>query len=316
MERRRFIICLIIAPASGLLAACGSDAAGDRFPTPDTASAEPPTTDAPPPTETVPSIEAPAATEAPPVDEESTPPVTAEPVLTYTTPGGFTTQEFAFQNPPIVLITADGTMLTGAVTTAVFPGPLVPQHQTQTVSADGIEALRAAADAAGLLVEVDYSSEEALLIADAPTSVLAITVDGTTYTHEANALGIGGGPGAEGTESTPERQALLDFLTSLQSDPASIVGAENLGEPTDYTPTAYQLIGVPMDDLSGFDPAPTVEPWPAESGVALSDAGECVEVSADAVGDLLDSATQLTFFSENDVTYQVAARPAYPGRSC
>lgn len=315
MERRRFIISLIIAPALGLLAACGSDAAGDRLPTPDTASAEPPTTDAPPPTETVPSTEAPAETAEPPVDEESTPPATAEPVLTYTTPGGFTTQEFAFQNPPIVLITADGTMLTGAVTTAVFPGPLVPQHQTQTVSADGIEALRAAADAAGLLAEVDYGSEEALLIADAPTSVLAITVDGTTYTHEADALGIGGGPGAEGTESTPERQALLEFLTQLEADPASIVGAANLGAPTPYQPTAYHIVAGLEDGDLAADTA--IEPWPADTGIDLASTSECTEIPRDAVGDLFDDAEQFTYFEQGrEEIYYVTVRPAYPGRSC
>lgn len=313
MERRQFITSLIAIPTLGLLAACGSDGGGDTLSTSDTTPAVSPSTEVTPSTDAAPSTEAPPATEASPVDDA---PAAAEPVLSYTTPGGFTTREFAFQNPPIVLVASDGTMITGAVTPAVFPGPLLPRHQTQTVSSDGIEELLAAADAAGLLAEVDYSSDEALLIADAPTSRLVIIVDGTTYTHAAEALGVGGGPGSGGTESTEARQSLLDFLTALQSDPASIIGAENLGEPADYMASAYQLLADPVDDLSGFEPAPTIEPWPTDAGVELASAGSCVEVPREAIGDLLESATQLTFFSENDVTYQVAARPAYPGRTC
>jgi hypothetical protein len=76
------------------------------------------------------------------------------------------------------------------------------------------------------------------------------------------------------------------------------------------------LIASPVENLSGFDPAPTIEPWPAESGVELATATDCVEADSAAVGDLLNAASQLTFFSENGVTYQVTARPAYPGRSC
>lgn len=301
MERRKFIIAMAVVPALGLLGACGSGAAGDSLQTSDTAAEEPPPTTATPSTE-----------------PDSTPPETdvPDPVLSFTNPGGFTTREYAFQDPPTVLLAADGTMIGPSVTPAVFPGPLLPQHLTQTVSPAGIEALLAAAASAGLLADVDYPSDDVLLIADAPTAMLTISADGTTYTHEAYALGIGGGPGAGGTESTPERQALLDFLTALQVDPASIIGAENLGAPTEYEPAAIQLIALPMDDLSGFDPAPTLQPWPAESGIELATATDCVEADGAAILDLIQAATQLTFFTENGETYQVTPRPAYPGRSC
>ena len=307
MERRNFIIALASMTALGLLAACGSDAAGDSLQTSNTTPDAPLETTAAPPTEPV---------AAPPDTDVLEAPLSDDPVLSYTTPGGFTTREYAFQNPPTLLLTQDGTLIGPAATSDVFPGPLLPQHQAQTVSPEGIEAMLAAAEAAGLLADVDYESDGVLLIADAPTSLLTITADGTTYTHEAYALGVGGGLGAGGTESTPERQALLDFLTAIQVDPASIIGAENLGALTDYEPAAIQLVAVPTDDLSAFDPAPSVQPWPVESGIELSTATDCVEVDSAAVVDLLDAATQLTFFSENGVTYQVTTRPAYPDRSC
>jgi hypothetical protein len=306
MERRNFIAALVAVPVIGLLAACGSDDATDSLQTSDTTAEESPADTAAPSTQPA---AAPSETEVPAV-------LSDEPVLSYTTPGGFTTREFAFQNPPTVLLTRDGTLIEAAVPPAIFPGPLLPQHQAQTVSPVGIDALLASAESVGLLADVDYTSEDGLLIADAPTATLTISADGTTYTHEAYALGVGGGPGEGGTESTPQRQALLDFLTALRVDPASIIGVDNLSAPIDYEPVSIQLIAMPVNDLSGFDPAPTVQPWPAESSIELATATDCVEADSAVVVDLLDAATQLTFFSENDVTYQVTARPAYPGRSC
>ncbi len=307
MERRNFIAAALAVPVMGLLAACGSESTGDSLQTSDTTvdtAAETPAVETTPP-----------ETEPPATVVEAAP-LSGDLVLSYTLPGGFTTREFAFQNPPVALITADGTLLSGALTPAIFPGPLLPQHQAQTVSPEGIDALLEAADAAGLLADVDYSTDDELLIADAPTATLTIVADGATYTHEAYALGVGGGPGTGGSESTPERQALLDFLNALQSDPASIMGAENLGASAEYVPGAYQLTASPIDDLSAFDPAPTVTPWPADTGIELSSATDCVEIAREAVGDLFDAATQLTFFAEGDLTYQVTARPAYPGTSC
>ena len=73
-----------------------------------------------------------------------------------------------------------------------------------------------------------------------------------------------------------------------------------------------------VDDPYSFggDIAPTVVEWPADSGVVLAEAGECVVVPAEAVGDLFVDADQLTLFSENDVVYQVIAVQQLPHRSC
>ncbi len=307
MHRRNFIAQIAAVPALGLLAACGSDSGGDSLQTSDTIGEPTPDVTAAPPTEPV---------ETPPTSEDASETASTEPVLSYTMPGGFTTREFAFQNPPTALITQDGTLIEPALTTAIYPGPLLPQHQTQTVSPEGIEALLSAADASGLLREVDYTTDDELLIADASTATLTIRANGVTYTHEAYALGLGGGPGTAATESTPERQALLDFLTALTSDPGSLVGADNLAPQGSYEPDAYHVIAAPIEGLSGFEPEPTVVEWPLDSGVDLATATECVEVQREAIGDLFTEATQLTFFEQDGVTYQVTPRPAYPGRTC
>jgi len=309
MQRRHLIAAFVAVPALGLLAACGSDATGDSLQTSDTTAGTP--------VESLPATTATPATdpaEAPPEPDATVEAASGDVVLSYTTPGGFTTREFAFQQPPIALLTADGTLIGPAIAVDGAAPPLVQRHQVQTVSPAGVEALLAAAESAGLFADVDYASDDSLLIADAPNSVLTITADGTTYTHEAYALGIGGGPGEGASESTPERQALLDFLMALQSDPASIIGAENLGAPTDYEPTAYQIEA--RGEGGDLEVDTVIETWPADSGVDLESAQACVEVPRSDVGDLFENAEQFTYFEQDGEIYDVTVRPAYPGSSC
>ena len=79
----------------------------------------------------------------------------------------------------------------------------------------------------------------------------------------------------------------------------------------------YLMRATPVDLRTvATDLPPTVVDWPADASVRLADATECAELPA-AEGDaLFADATQLTFFAEDGVTYQVAATPAVPGRSC
>ncbi len=79
------------------------------------------------------------------------------------------------------------------------------------------------------------------------TSTVIISANGETWTHEAYALTLGAGAGT----STPERQALLDFITQL-TDLSTLVGAENLGETTLFEPTEYAIQAVPVEDLSVY----------------------------------------------------------------
>ncbi|MFK8022658.1 MAG: hypothetical protein AB8G26_01735, partial [Ilumatobacter sp.] len=95
MQRRSFIGLLAAAPA--VLTACGSDGT------------------------TLPQAETPAESspETTPVADDDTDGSTTDPVadadldgdtvvLSLTAEGGFTTREFAFQNPPTLLVTDDG----------------------------------------------------------------------------------------------------------------------------------------------------------------------------------------------------------------
>jgi len=227
--------------------------------------------------------------------------------------GGFMPFELAFASAPSILVTADGELIRPAAVAEIYPGPLLPQHTTTPITDEGIDALLTFLFEEGMFADVDYELESDVLIADAATATLVITTADTEYRHEAYALDIGGGPG--GGDETEERAQLASVIDAL-FDPVAIVGEENLGEETMWVPDAYQLLAQPIADLSGYEIPPTVVDWPPSTGVVLADTQECTEVDRDAVGDLLEPATQLTFFSEGGQTYQVVARPAYPGRDC
>lgn len=302
VARRNFLGLLIVMPA-GLLAACGSsdEPADGGVSSP---------VELPEPTihGSVPSSEVPGTVL---VGDDM---ATVSAILTYTESGGFTTLARSFQDPPIVLVADDGTVLTPAPTTQEYPGALLPRHNIQTISRAGVEALLRAAGDAGLLADVTYQRNDG--IADAATATLTISTDQDTYVHEAYALGTGGAPGQGTSETDPRRQALIGFLTMLAGDLAGVVGAENLGEAEPYEPVGYQLIAQPITDLAGFETEPRIEPWPAGTGVALAEATDCVAVRREDLGDRFELADELTFFTENDVTYQVIPRPAYPSRDC
>jgi hypothetical protein len=269
--------------------------------------------------------DSPAADDSlPPVSDDSVPPMTEgyehpvgadDVVIEYAEVGGFTTRELTFQQTPNVLVAGDGRVFGPGAQIEIYPGPLLPAVQVQPVSEQGIQSMLAAADEAGLLRDVEY--EQPSNIADASTARVTINVNGETFVHEAYALGIGL-PGEGVEESTPERQALADFIAELNDLP-TVVGADELGEQTIFEPSQYGIEALVIDDLAAYgsdDIEPTVSEWPADASVRLADASSCTVMSADEVGELLLNANQLTFFTDADVTYQVLAKPILPGTDC
>jgi hypothetical protein len=55
---------------------------------------------------------------------------------------------------------------------------------------------------------------------------------------------------------------------------------------------------------------------PPHASVRLADATTCTVVPASEVGEALTAANQLTFFTDDAVTYQVLVRPILPGTDC
>jgi hypothetical protein len=287
---RRAFALVLAAPL--LLAACGDDdtQTGSPGPTPGDSTLPP---EAPPPTP------APSAYEHPTGSDDV--------VVWIGVEGGFVPVEVAFQHLPSLLVTGDGRAIQQGPQIAIYPGPLLPNLQQRTITEEGIQQLLGLADEHGLFQPGSYKGPEDT-IADAPYTVVRLTADGTTIEHRAYALGIDG-------DEEGDRARLAEFV-ALATDLAAAVGEDELGPEEPYESETYRIRATVVDDTSGFDIEPTVVDWPETASVRLTDATQCAVVPVDEVVDLFAEATQLTFFREDGVVYQVSAVPALPGDSC
>ena len=233
-----------------------------------------------------------------------------------TNEGGFVPAGFAFVNPPTALVSGDGRALSTGPVAAIFPGPLLPNILQRSISPEAVQQLLAEADELGLLADIVY--EDPTNIADAGTTIVAITVGGTTYRHAAYALGLE--PDGEATPTSGAGAAFVDAVSDL---PAT-VGDDELGPEEPFTSEQFMSQATPVDRdaIGGDDVEPTFVPWPADASVRLLDAFECVTVPTAEFGPLFADATTLTFFTEPDptdgseVVYSVTPVQQLPGRGC
>jgi hypothetical protein len=290
----RVLTALAVGSLALSLAACGDDSSSgspvDPVPTDPVA---PPTTTPPPPT----------TSPTPSADIEH--PVGAdEIVLRIGYEGGFEPIEHAFLNLPTLLVTGDGRLIVQGPQIEIYPGPLLPNMQVRTISEEGIQQLLDMAAERGLLTDREYTNPTN--IADAPDTVVVINANGETYEHRAYAL-------AEG-ESDELRQALAAFVSDA-TGPWLYEENPELGPEQPFEADAYLIRSFPDPILEGYEVEPTIVEWPADAP-ALAGATECLAVPAAQVGEVLDAANQLTFFTSGGTTYQIAAKPQLPGDGC
>ena len=222
--------------------------------------------------------------------------------------GGFVPPGVLFAATPTALVTGDGHLLSTGPTTMIFPGPLLPNVLTRSITPAAIQQLVAKADQLGLLADIVYSRNDQ--VADAPDTVVDITVGGRTYHHQVYALGLDVGT------ADPARQHLQEFV-DVMTNVEPTVGAGALGPEQPFAPAQYLIQAMPVDPATlDVDVEPTIVPWPADAPVRLADAAACAVLPADVAAPLFDDATTLTFFTEADVTYAVAAVQQLPGRTC
>jgi hypothetical protein len=275
----------------------GLSACGDDSPAP---VADPPDSTVPAPDSTIPD-----GTTAPGGQPIEHPTGADEVVVEIAYEGGFMPVEAIFTQLPTLLVTGDGQRFTQGPQIAIYPGPLLPNVQVAALGEDGVQQLLEIAAEHGLFTEREYASPDN--IADAPDTVVTIHANGETYVHRAYALGIESG--IDGTGDEGDRAELAAFVEAATSE------LDDGSDTVAFEPETYLLRATPVTDLSGFELEPTLVDWP-DVGISLADASDCLAVPADAVGDLLGAANQLTFFVVDDVTYQVAAKPLLAGDAC
>lgn len=267
------------------------------------------------------------------------------PVLQVVVGGGFVPMGYDFSRVPDLTVYADGRAITHGPQIEIWPPPALPNLLVTELSEEDVAALVESARDAGLLGELPEYGQPP--VADAPTTTVTVTVDGTTYVHAANALGIGDGAGLDGDglegdglegdglgeempgepamdglsdDSRAARVALAEFVAGAHE----LVGTAGTGDP--YEITAFGVFArpavettVPDDTLA--EPEPGVEPelerqvlaWPLD--VALAGASECVLVDgadAQTLRDSLLQANMATAFEQDGVRYDAFFRPLLP----
>lgn len=238
--------------------------------------------------------------------------------------GGFVTPETLLGRLPIIVVYADGRVVSQGPQIEIYPGPLMPNLQERTLSAAALDRLIELARDKDLLNTIHYDYPG---IADAPDTVLEINLDGKSYRVSAYALGEAGMESEDGNgldavtiEGRAALRAFIDVLTGIPA--ADFVDQEHPLTLTALRIYAGRAVIVPNSELPGEQPAID---WPLEN---LATAGEAVansplDVRCQVVeGDdlatalpLLQAANTLSTFRSEGALYSFTVRPLLPGES-
>ena len=237
--------------------------------------------------------------------------------------GGFIAPNSRRAQLPLVSVFADGRIMTGGMTPAIYPGALVPSVVFRSVGADGAAAILKSATDAGLAgSDATYPSAP---IPDAPTTVITVVHDGSRTVSRFDALDAG--PAQPSAGSGPAgriRVAAAALLAGLMGTDS--FGGTSAGAGT-YQPLGFQLFITPG---SPAEPAPSdmslARPpvaWPlatplATFGQADSLGGDGARVGVVVGADsatltpILNGATQITPFTSGGKQWTLVVRPLLP----
>ena len=251
--------------------------------------------------------------------------------------GGFVASETYLTATPSYQLTDDGTEISQGAQIAIYPPPALPSLQAATLTGAGIQAVLAAATAAGLTNGDQESANPD--ITDLPTQVITVMVDGRRATT--TAYGLEQLNPADTSELAAARDRIRAFLSVILT-PASLRPVGQVAEPeTFYAFSELQIVAVPADELpaaqeqgtlEGATPAAPVA-WPlatplSDFGIPLSEAaaggryagafaGARVDTiggpDLDAILPLAQQANQLTRWESDGSQWILLLRPLLPG---
>ncbi|MGH9224217.1 MAG: hypothetical protein ACRD2W_10660 [Acidimicrobiales bacterium] len=221
--------------------------------------------------------------------------------------GGFVPVDVALGAVPSVTVLGDGTVISQAPVTAIYPGPAMPPLQAVTVPASTVDGLIRTAQEQGLLGgDLDFGRPP---VADAPDTTVTIVAGGTTHRHSANALGITddvAGPGLS-AQQVKNRRALQAFVEATSALPPG----ERAWEPAEV---AVYVVGAYTPDPQLPQPP---QAWPLAAAPAATGIRSCTLVSGGDVTTLLGAlrkANARTPWVINGVQQSLAFRPVVPGQ--
>lgn len=214
-----------------------------------------------------------------------------------------------FGNLPVLVVTADGRVLTQGPVREMYPGPLVAPFVERPISPNGIAALLQAAKDAGLLGPgTDFTG--GAMPMGAAAARLQIVVDGVTHdlVGDPNAA-IPCPPTQACPEAVPGTPAAFAGFWYQLLDMAGWLESE-LGPEQPYVPTSYAVIvGPPPEPWEGATPVvwPVADPTLGVFGAPVR--GEPGTRCGIAAGDLA-AALQEPFAGATELTQFVATATA------
>lgn len=244
-------------------------------------------------------------------------------VFRVTSEGGFVMTETMLGRLPLVVVYADGRVITQGPQIAVYPGPLMPNLVEHTLSEDALARLIELAREKGLLKTVQYDLPG---IADAPDTVLEINLDGKSYRVSAYALAeavdLEQSAGLDPAD-VEGRRALREFIDALAGMPAEdFVDDEHPLAIEALRIYAGKAVTVPNSELPGEQPAVD---WPLGDLATAGDAVEnspidvrCQVVEGEDLATtlpLLQQANSLQTFRSEGEHYSLIVRPLLPGET-
>jgi hypothetical protein len=239
-------------------------------------------------------------------------------VLRISSEGGFVAPEVTVASLPWFSLFGDGTAITQGAQIEIYPQPALPPLVSTPITEDGIQAILEAAEAAGLPRDATYTDMGSVGIADAATTVFALTVGGETHTTRAYALSeLADRPPTMSPDEFEARQKLQAFQERM-GDLRSWLPYGSVGEDGTYRPLGLRLfVGpyIPQPDLE--EPPidwPLAQPLSAVRGPAVQDL-RCGSVTGDDAITLLDAAAhanQLTPWVSQGDRFRIVFRPLLP----
>lgn len=233
--------------------------------------------------------------------------------------GGFVPVDSTYTNLPVFSLFGDGKIVVPGAQIEIYPPPALPAISERTVDEVGIQAiLREAIDATADLPD-GLDDMGSVMIADAPTTVITISVDETERTVRVYALG----EMTERPEGMPEdvyraRQELQDLVTKLTGLDGWLREG-SLGPENPYASAAARLILPDQRPVEDLPQEPIAWPLPEPLDTFGEPAGaagyrcgivegeEWATVEAAAM-----NANQLTPWVDGDATSTILFRPLLP----
>lgn len=237
--------------------------------------------------------------------------------------GGFVAPAYTLTAIPQFSLLGDGSVITGGVEPAIYPGPALSSMNVQVVTDEGLQAILQAAIDAGLEDGPDHTDLGSTGIADASTTVFTFDADGVTHTVKVYALGmLSERPAGMSAEEFHARQALQDFVSQV-ARLETWLPAGSVGATAPFTGAGARLY------VSDYRPDPQLtEPakaWPLDPPLASFGAvtdvvgTRCgVVVGTDWTDTLLptaQSANALTPWTSDGMRYAVSFRLLMPNET-